>query len=102
MMRIYSVSLPELTNLCKRYSLDKEKVYKLIMDFLSHRREEILNIKLDMYFSDRQLDVKKELKPILYKLINELDISGNVCEVSIVKSIFYFKDNSDELRESDY
>lgn len=98
-MKISSHGIFPILQVAKRYQLDSERLFSIIMDFLSHRREEILNAHLSKWFSPFDASIKSELKPILYQLINELDISDNVEDYFIVNERFYIKDQPYEHDE---
>lgn len=92
-MNVYSVNINPLLNMIKRYQLDRERVFTIVLDFLSHRREEILNAQLSKWFSPYDARIKEIMKPILYQLISELNHSDNVEAFYIKNSYFYFKDS---------
>lgn len=89
---VFRLNVFPLTQVSKRFQLDQEKLYSVITDFLSHRREEILNAQLYKWFSPFDVHIKLEIRPILYQLINELDISDNVGEFYFRNGYFYFKE----------
>lgn len=101
MSRVTSVNIYPLLRVIKRYGLDKRTVFKIVLDFLSHRREEILNVQLSKCSSSFDVSLKIELKPILYKLISELDYSDNVESYFIINGRFYIKDNDNEYDPDD-
>lgn len=96
MSRISSVNIYPLLRVIKRYGLDKRTIFKIVLGFLSHRREEILNAQLSKCSSSFDISLKIELRPILYELISELDHSDNVKEYFILNGRFYIKDINDE------
>lgn len=101
MSRITSHGIYPLLRIVKRYELDKDVFLKLILDFLSHRREEILNAQLSKWFSPFDVSLKIEMRPIIYQLLSELDYSDNVERYFILNGRFYIKDNDNEYHPDD-
>lgn len=94
-MKLHSCNIFPILRVATRYQLDSEKLFSVILDFLSHRREEILNTQLSRWFSPFDGDIKRELKPILYVLISELNYTDNVESFYIKNNRFYIKDQED-------
>lgn len=90
--KVYSFNVTPIIQVMKRYQLDSDKLSNIILNFLSHRREEILNEQLFRAFSPFEMEIKRTLKPILYQLINELDVSDNVSNYFIKNNVFYIED----------
>jgi hypothetical protein len=101
-MKLYSYNIFPILQVAKRYQLDSERLFSILMNFLSHRREEILNAQLSKWFSPFDADIKRDLRPILYQLINELDYSDNVEDYFIKNSYFYIKDHPHESDDDWY
>lgn len=95
-----SVNIYPLLRIVKRYDLDQDLFFRIILNFLSHRREEILNIQLSKWFSSFEISLKSEMKPIIYELLSELDYSDNVEDYFILNGRFYIKENTN-VRESE-
>jgi hypothetical protein len=91
-MKLHSCNIVPILRVATRYQLDSEKLFTIILDFLSHRREEILNAQLSRWFSPFDGDIKRELKPILYELISELNYTDNLDGYYIKNNRFYIKD----------
>lgn len=100
-MEIYSCSILPLSQVTKRYKLDQERLFSIVLNFLSHRREEILNAELSRWFGPSDASIKREIKPILYQLMNELDISDNVEDYYFRNQRFYIKDRTNGSFESE-
>lgn len=98
-VKLYSYNIFPLLQISKRYQLDSEKLFSIVLNFLSHRREEILNAQLSKWFSPFDASIKKDLKPILYQLISELNHTDNVEDYFIKNSRFYIKDHINEHDE---
>lgn len=81
-----------LTIAVNRYKLNPEIFFNIIQNFLSHRREEILNVQLSKYCSPYEIQLKAEILPILYQFISELDYSDNVSGYYFKHGYFYIKD----------
>jgi hypothetical protein len=94
--RRYSVNIFPILQITKRYQLDSERLFPILLNFLSHRREEILNEQLFRVFNPFDIEIKRTLKPILYQLINELEVSNNVERYYIKNSTFFIEDNENE------
>lgn len=94
MARMLSVNIYPLLRIVKRYDLDQDLFFRIILNFLSHRREEILNIQLSKWFSSFDVSLKSEMKPIIYELLSELDYSDNVEDYFILNGRFYIKENT--------
>lgn len=90
-----SVNIYPLLRIVKRYNLDQDLFFRIILNFLSHRREEILNVQLSKWFSSFEISLKSEMKPIIYELLSELDYSDNVEDYFILNGRFYIKENPD-------
>lgn len=101
-MKTYSCNLAPLSQVAKRYKLNQERLFSIVLNFLSHRREEILNAELSRWFSPSDVCIKREIKPILYQLMNELNISDNVEKYYIRNQRFYIKDRTDGFDESEW
>ncbi|UQT02618.1 hypothetical protein YUBABA_02160 [Serratia phage vB_SmaM-Yubaba] len=95
MVRMLSVNIYPLLRIVKRYNLDQDLFFRIILNFLSHRREEILNVQLSKWFSSFEISLKSEMKPIIYELLSELDYSDNVEDYFILNGRFYIKENPD-------
>lgn len=95
MVRMLSVNIYPLLRIVKRYDLDQDLFFRIILNFLSHRREEILNVQLSKWFSSFEISLKSEMKPIIYELLSELDYSDNVEDYFILNGRFYIKENPD-------
>lgn len=95
-MKISSFNIFPILRVAKRYQLDSERLFSIIMDFLSHRREEILNAQLSKWFSPFDVEIKRDLHAILYQLINELDYSDTVNNYFIKNSYFYIEEHTHE------
>lgn len=92
-MRMHTCNLYSLVRICRRYQLDSEKLYTIILDFLSHRREEILNAQLSRWFSPFDAaNIKTELHPILYELMSAIDHTDNVQGLFIKNNRLYIKE----------
>lgn len=100
-MEIYSCSILPLSQVAKRYKLDQERLFSIALNFLSHRREEILNAELSRWFGPSDVSIKREIKPILYQLMNELNISDNVEDYYFRNQRFYIKDRTNGSFESE-
>lgn len=100
-MRLHTCNIFPILQIAKRYGLDTEKLFTVILDFLSHRREEILNAQLSRWFSPFDVSIKRELKPTLYELISELNYTDNVKDFYIKNNRFYIKDHTDEHADWD-
>lgn len=98
-MKLHTCNIFPILQIAKRYGLDTEKLFKVILDFLSHRREEILNAQLSRWFSPFDASIKRELRPILYELISELNYTDNVESFYIKNNRFYIKDQVDEYAD---
>ncbi|QZA70540.1 hypothetical protein AH04_57 [Erwinia phage AH04] len=98
-MKLHSCNIFPILRVATRYQLDSEKLFSIILDFLSHRREEILNTQLSRWFNPFDVDIKRELKPILYELISELNYTDNVDNFFIKNNRFYIKDHVNESNE---
>lgn len=85
-----------LLKVVKRYDLDKTIFFKIVLNFLSHRREEILNEQLSKWFSPFDISLKLEMRSIINQLISELDYSDNVEDYFILNDHFYIKDHPNE------
>lgn len=101
MVRMLSVNIYPLLRIVKRYDLDQDLFFRMILNFLSHRREEILNVQLSKWFSSFDVSLKNEMRPIIYQLLNELDYSDNVEDYFILNGRFYIKEHPDAT-DSDY
>lgn len=77
----------------RRYNLNTERFFSIIQNFLSHRREEILNAQLSKYCSPYEIEVKLEIRSILYNCISELDYSDNVEDFFIRKGYLFIKES---------
>lgn len=99
MVRLLSYDIYPLLRIVKRYQLDQDLFFKIILGFLSHRREEILNVQLSKWFSPFASSLKIELRPIIYQLLSELDYSDNVENFFILNNRFYIKDNDNDPDE---
>lgn len=95
-MKLHTCNIYPILQVAKRYNLDTEKLFTVILDFLSHRREEILNVQLSRWFSPFDVSIKRELKPILYELISELNYTDNVTDFYIKYNRFYIKDQEND------
>lgn len=96
-MKMYSVNIFPLSKIIKRYGLDQDTFFDIIFDFLSHQREEVLNLRLFQRYGFAGERIKEEIRPILYTLLDELKRSDNVEGYFITKNQFYVKDG-----DSDY
>lgn len=101
MARVLSFNIYPLLRIAKRYQLDQDIFFKIILNFLSHRREEILNVQLSKWFSPFDSSLKIEMRPIIYQLISELDYSDNVEGYFILNGRFYIKDHENDTDEYD-
>ncbi|AEV89488.1 hypothetical protein OBP_051 [Pseudomonas phage OBP] len=90
---LYSFNIFPLLRIIDRYKLDSTLFFKIILNFLSHRREEILNVELSKWFSPHDVRIKLEMKPILYQLMHELNHSDNVEDYFVLNKRFYIKDH---------
>lgn len=97
-MKMYSSNIFPLLRTATRYNLDSEKLFSIVLNFLSHRREEILNAQLSKCFGIHDASIKRDIKPILYQLIDELEYSDNVEDYFIRNNTFYIKDHPNECR----
>lgn len=95
-MKLHSCNIFPILQVAKRYDIDTEKLFTVILDFLSHRREEILNMQLSRWFSPFDVSIKRELKPIIYELISELNYTDNVESFYIKHNRFYIKDQEND------
>lgn len=95
-MKLHTCNIFPLLQISKRYQIDPEKLFKIVLDFLSHRREEILNAQLSRWFNPFDASIKKELRPILYELISELNNTDNVDGFYFKNNRFYIKDHQNE------
>lgn len=92
MAKMYSVNVFPLSIVIKRFNLDRDTFFDIIFDFLSHQREEVLNLRLFQRYGYRGDRIKEEIRPILYEMLNELKRSDNVEGYFITKNQFYVKD----------
>ena len=94
---LHSCNLYPLVRVSKRYQLDSEKLFNIILDFLSHRRGEILNAQLSRWFNPFDAaNIKSELQPIIYELMSVLDHTDNVQGFFIQNNQLYIKDYPDD------
>lgn len=93
---MYSVNIFPLSKIIKRYDLDRDTFFDIIFDFLSHQREEVLNLRLYQRYGFTGDRIKEEIRPILYKLLDEVRRSDNVEGYFITKHQFYVKDGDNE------
>lgn len=89
---MYSFNIFPLLRVIKRYNLDRDIFFDIIMGFLSHRREEILNLRLYQQYGYNGSRIKEEIRSIIYQLVDELNCTDNVEGYFIKKSQFYIKD----------
>lgn len=102
MAKMYSINIFPLSRIIKRYELNKDTFFDIIFDFLSHQREEVLNLRLFQRYGLLGERIKEEIRPILYEMLNELKRSDNVEGYFITKHQFYVKDgdsNYDHQRD---
>lgn len=92
MAKMYSVNIFPLSIVIKRFNLDRDTFFDIILDFLSHQREEVLNLRLFQRYGFTGDRIKEEIRPILYEMLNELKRSDNVEGYFITKNQFYVKD----------
>lgn len=92
MGKMYSVNVFPLSKIVKRYGLNQDTFFDIIFDFLSHRREEVLNLRLFQRYGSAGERIKEEIRPILYTLLDELKRSDNVEGYFITNHQFYVKD----------
>lgn len=92
-MKLYSFNIFPLLRIVDRYKLDSELFFKIIMNFLSHRREEILNAELSKWFTPYDVCIKLEMRSIIYELVSELNHSDNVEDFFVINKRFYIKDH---------
>lgn len=95
-MKLYSVNISPLLRVIKRFDLDRDTFFDIIFDFLSHQREEVLNLRLYQRYGFTGDRIKEEIRPILYTLLNELHRSDNVEGYFVNKTQLYVKDGDYE------
>lgn len=93
MVEIRTVNVYPLIIAIRRYRLNPTVFFTIIQNFLSHRREEILNAQLAKYCGPYEVELKIEIRPILYQCIEELDLSDNVEDYFIKNSYLFIKDH---------
>lgn len=83
-MQIFSVNITPLFLTSKKYGISVSTLTTLSLEFLSHRREELLNVGLSHYFDRHDIEIKNEIKTLLYEIIETINsLDGNI--------IFYIK-----------
>lgn len=90
--RLVSFNIAPLVRIPTSFNLDKNLFFKIVLDFLSHRREEILNAQLSKYFSPYDSLIKSKIISLLYRLIEELDRSEGETSFTIKNNIFYIEE----------
>lgn len=101
MVKVLSFNIYPLLRIVKRYKLDQDLFFRIILNFLSHRREEILNAQLSKWFGEVDVSLKNEMRPIIYQLMSELDYSDNVEDYFILNGRFYIKDHENATDPDD-